>query len=249
MNLVKEVATHLTIFPVAKQSVNSADGDEEIDFDLENTDDTLEFSKDNSYIPTKIIQKRIRMKEEAILLKNSVTNLGEVLNKYTLGNPRFQLDVKKISVVKFSNELLMNLNLNFRFNDNLFRKMTKTFDETLSYNNVQKEIMRTIVTRKGAFLFEDSNFFEVDKVNLSEYTKLTTLRNSRVLLYWRNLELDNEVIKKIITLGLCFLLEIITYAELYFYISQFIERGSYEITIKYVKNSYVLIGIESPIFQ
>lgn len=86
-------------------------------------------------------------------------------------------------------------------------------------------------------------------VNLAKNTKVTTLVNTRVILFWRNVRLEDTVKKRIISLGLLYLMRKISKAELLFYIREILPSGSLEVTIRYKVNTYVLIGVESPLFS
>jgi hypothetical protein len=233
--------------PAKKNNDNlkNQDADDEEDPDiasgiLKNEDDENKKSKKND---DKIL------KSEIVINNNKLNHIKIILDKYKVTSPSLLTDVKRLDVVKFSSELLLNLDLSLKYNDRLFKGKTIRFSETLSYDNDVKLKARVIALDKNGYLFEDSNYFEVEKIHLDEYTNLTTLRNSRVLLYWREVEISEFVVKRLLTLGLWFLINIITKAELIFYIQQAINNNSYNISIKYVENTYVIIGIEGPIFS
>lgn len=186
---------------------------------------------------SKYFENIYQMDLKSLLLRNEIL-------------PGFNINVETIDVVKFSSELLQNLNLllNYRTKVYIVRNTYK-FDETLSYNENQKKKFKRLVTEQDGYLENESNYFTVKKEFLSRNTKTVTLRNSRVILFWRKLELKDNEVKRILSLGLSFLIGSITLAELYFYVRRIVPKGIYEVSIRYKKNSYVLIGIEKPIFR
>lgn len=188
---------------------------------------------DNMFIETLADDQIITTKEDSL----------------TIFSPKFQLNGEKLEIVKFSSDLLLNLDLTFKFDHLKVIPSIYIFDETLSYDNRIREKLKNIIIHKGGYLLEDSNFFSVEKYQLSDYTNLTTLRNSRVSLFWRGVELTEVNIKRILSMGLAFLLGVISQAELVFEIKQEIKNDNYSINIKFEKNRYIRIGIEAPVFS
>lgn len=224
---------------------DTIDNDEEISSPesnniVENSDDILVLTKKN----------RIREMESEIEDKSAIINMLEdsVFVHDDVGVPRFNLDLSRMDVVKFSSELLQNLNLLLSYKRlGFYRK--KLFDETLTYNKLFGDSFKELVLDKHGYLEEEENYFELSKEYVSKDTNTILLRNSRVILYWRSFELDQIMIKRILTLGLLFLIGSINKAELYFYIRRIIPDGTYEISIRNKENSFVLIGIEKPLFS
>lgn len=167
-------------------------------------------------------------------------------------NPDNNLDLDKIKVVKFSSELLMNLDLQFNAKGKLFKKRNNLlFDKDVGYNSDEKErLNRVLITDKG-YLNNEENYINVDPKFLTEFTKSITLRNSRVILYWRNLDIDFKTAQRILSLGLGYIIGAITKAELIYEIREAIVNETFDVSISidYKKNTYVLIGLEGPIFN
>lgn len=162
--------------------------------------------------------------------------------------PRFNLDVASMNVVKLKSDLLKNLHLEIR-GSHLFGTKEKTFSEELLYDASLKNEFRDYIIKHGGYLIQESNYFEISTELLSELSKATMLVNSRVLLFWRGVTIDDLTVRKILTAGLGFLIGSISYAELVFQIKKLIPKGTFEVSVKYQKDAFVLIGVEQPVFS
>lgn len=111
--------------------------------------------------------------------------------------------------------------------------------------------MNKILLKDKGYLNDEENYISVDSKFLSEYTQSITLRNSRVILYWRNLDLKYNDAQRIISLGLGYLIGAISKPELLYEIKETIINESFDvsISINHKKNAFVLIGLEGPIFD
>lgn len=188
------------------------------------------------------------LSDRIIVKKDSFLDLSKIVN----GEPNFpgiELNMEKLDVVKFTSDLLLNINLDLTFKNVLQITEVKKFDQTLSYDQDSKNLAKKLIVSRGAFFDYDQNYFDVPNKYITKNTKVRTLRNSRVVLFWRNVELSEYQKKRILTLGLSHLLNVISYAELYYCIQKALPRGQYLITIRPVPNSYVLIGVEREVFS
>lgn len=144
---------------------------------------------------------------------------------------RFNLDVNKMEVVKFSADLLQTLTLNVNYMT-LTGRTVRNFDETLAYVSSEKDKFYNLVTKRKGYLQEDSNYYQIDKSILSEDREAIILANSRVILFWRGLTLNEWQIKRIITLGLLHLIGQLTVGQLYIQVKDIIPKGIFEVSIK-----------------
>lgn len=187
-----------------------------------------------------------------LVLKSSVElksndKLHDVLVENSI-DPRFNLNVESMRMVKYTSELFESLDLNIISNHILGEKIT-LFSENLSYNERAKRKFKHLVIHRKGYLENISNYFFVDRKYVSDDSYVVTLRNTRVLLYWRGFDLEEHNVKRILTLGFCFLTGNLSTAELYYYISILFPKGSFEVNIKYKSNTFVLITIEKPLFS
>lgn len=169
-----------------------------------------------------------------------------------LQNDKFKqanyLDVENKQAVRFSSDLVNNLKLVVNYKEFLLKK-SKQFDETITYVQEESSLFRNLVLKKKGYLSDKSDFNVVDSSMLTQNTKTITLSNTRVILFWRSIELKEYIIQRILTLGLLFLIGNISIAELIFYIKLELPEGNFEVKILQQKNNYVVIGIEKPIFS
>lgn len=209
------------------------------------SDDESEESETNQVLNNIKVVKEMSESEEINLLDLSRFTFQN--NKYP-NLPEFNLKFEDRDVVEFSSQLLLNLDLTVNI-DGLLRDRSVKFDQKISYATKEANRFKNLIYNKNGYLNEESNFFELDKKDLIENSNSVILRNSRIVLFWRGLNLSNIDVKKIISLGLTFMLDLISEAELYYKIRSIIPKGIYEISVKHERNSYVIIGIEEPIFS
>lgn len=162
--------------------------------------------------------------------------------------PRFNLNVANMQVTKIKSELLKNLDLSLRGNF-LFVVKDRSFSEELLYDSSLEKDFREYIIKHGGYLIQEKNYFEISPDLLSELTRATMLINSRVLLFWRGITIDDLTVKKILTAGLGFLIGSISYPELLLLIKKEIPNETFEVSVKYQTNAYVMIGIEEPVFS
>lgn len=207
------------------------------------------FNLDQKEIRIKTISEVLDYNDQEIMTVKDSTILDEYLTLYKT-EPRYNLDTDKMKVVKFSSDLLRSLQLilNYKILGGLTRK-NHEFDITLSFDLDLKEKFKHLVTKQDGYLNEGDNYIDVDKRLLTENTKVTILNNSRVILFWRGVKLNEYTIRRILTLGLSYLIGALTRAELYYYIRQVIPKGTYQVTVRHRENAFVLIGVEEPIFK
>jgi hypothetical protein len=170
---------------------------------------------------------------------------------FTLSNnvdlPRLNLNIKDKQMVRFSSDLVYGLNLDLH-HKSIFGNNVIKFKDDITYNRDQGLKFKEYVTKRKSYLEEESNYFNIEDVKLTKSCKATSLINTRVILFYRNVNLVEIDVKRILTLGLAYLTNIITRAELFFEINNIIPKGRYEVTINAKEKSYVLIGIEPPVF-
>jgi hypothetical protein len=164
--------------------------------------------------------------------------------------PGLNFKLNDVKLAKFTVDYLDTLDLSLKMVNFLGIESIVEFDETISYNDLEKAKFKNFVMKKGGYLNEESNYIRIhDKRILSESMKASSLRNSRVILFWRGLDLDDVSVKKILSLGLAYLLENLSKAELIFEVRKLVPKGIYEISIDHKYKTYVIIGVESPIFS
>lgn len=176
-------------------------------------------------------------------------NIEMVMSHVHIDAPGFNLDIDKMDVVKYSEQLLGNLDLMITYRNMLGMFTEKVFDEAIASNPRLKKSFRRKILHGDGYLTDQSNYFDVDSKFLDEYSKMSTFRNSRVLLIWRGVDLKSSQIKRILTLGLGFLIEAISKAELIFAVKQILPLGDFNVKVMYVRKSYVFIGIEGQVFS
>lgn len=182
--------------------------------------------------------------ERELVLRNTIDDELEFVK---IALPRLQLNIDKIGLVKFSADLVYGLKLNVQFKT-LLGTRSLTFESDVTYNEEEgQKFRRSIIERKG-FIYPEENYFNLKDELVTKGTKVTTLINTRVILFYRSVILSEDTVKRVLSLGLLFLIKKISYAELFFEINKLLPNGIFNVSIKYVDNSYVLIGIELPIF-
>lgn len=143
----------------------------------------------------------------------------------------------------------MNLDLTLRYSDYIIFDKERKFDESITYIEEESNEFRKLLLYNDAYLSNDDNYVKVGDKYLPRFTEAMTLRNTKVILYWRGIILTEIKCKKILSLGLAFLLDFISEAQLLFDIKLIIPNGLYEIKIRKESKTYVFIGIEEPVFN
>jgi hypothetical protein len=213
--------------------------------------DEIEDDSENENIPTITVNSlvkinNIRRNEEIIANKEAVNGL---LSKNFKNNENLKLeldlDLDRKKVVKFAEELVLGLDLTIQRSSKVgFLTKTKKFAHDITYNVERGNSFRNEIISNKGYLSNEKNYFSVSDKYTTKNTSVVTLTNSRVILFWRGVKLDEEAIKKIITLGLGYLIKTLTYAELYHNIYQIIPDGDFNVSIRSKDNTYVLIGVE-----
>lgn len=160
----------------------------------------------------------------------------------------FKLDLNDMSIIRMPTDFLVALDLTIQYSNLIGRKDQK-FEETIGYLEEDRTKFKDLVYNRDGRLKEDSNYFNIPNQDLSFDRNAITLKNQRVIVFWRNIFLSEKVARQIVTLGLAYLLNIISDAELIFKIRNLLPFGVHEISVKSVPNTYVLIGIEPPMFS
>jgi hypothetical protein len=153
-----------------------------------------------------------------------------------------------MKVIRMPTDFLVSLDLTISCS-NLFGERKFEFDETVSYVQEEKDKFKELVFDRDGYLTEDHNYFKVPGEDLSFDRNAITLKNQRVIVFWRNINLTERVTKQIVTLGFAYLLNIVNDAELVFRIRQMLPLGVHGVSVKSIPNTYVIIGIEPPIFS
>jgi hypothetical protein len=152
-------------------------------------------------------------------------------------------DYDNMKVIKFVSDFLQSLDLELKYK-RLFREQTISFDETLGYDKVVIDKFKKLVLEKDAYFTSNVNFLPIDSV----YSAVS-LRNARVTLCWRDIYLNDSDIKRILTLGIAYLSNFITKAEMLFHIRRITSQlGLFELGISERKSTYLVIRIRSPVF-
>jgi hypothetical protein len=214
-------------------------------------DDDHEDDSENQNSPIVTINslariKRIRENEEAIANEETVNGLLRKNFKFNENlELKLDLDLDRKKVVKFAEELVLGLDLTIQSSSKVgFLSKTKKFAQDITYNTERGNDFRNQVISNKGYLFNEKNYFFVDDRYTMRKSNVVTLTNSRVILFWRGVKLDDDAVKRIITLGLGYLIKTLTYAELYYNISKIIPDGDFNVSIRSKENTYVLIGVE-----
>jgi hypothetical protein len=190
--------------------------------------------------------KRIRENEEEIQRNVPKTS---ILKEFLVAKGKSELDLNLNldgkEMVKFVKDLVFGLDLTVKSAGRVgFNDRTRQFAESITYDVKEGNAFRNEIYENKGYLYDEGNYFWVDDKFTTPNTKVVTLRNSRVILFWRGFDFGELNIKRIISLGFCFLIRTITEAELYNEISKIIPKGDLSVSVKHKRDAYVLIGIE-----
>jgi hypothetical protein len=250
--VIREVVLQTQTFPVHNDVINSTnDGDDEdkilFSDGYESQQDQLENKISYlSAIFAYIINRRNNLLGQELELDSSNFKIGDIYLVNTF-IPRIALDIDNLKVVRFSEDLVYGLKLSVNYK-NFLASVNQNFDSDVTYNEDEGLKFRRLIMERKGYLDPEENYFYLKDNLLSEGTKVTTLINTRVLLFWRGIELSEYIVKRTLSLGLLYLIKRISYAELIFEIYSLLPNGRYNVSVKSVDSSYVLIGIELPIF-
>jgi hypothetical protein len=164
-------------------------------------------------------------------------------------SPRFNLNFLKLEEIPESDLLLSNLDLVLSYRGIANIRSTVKFDKDFVYNGDKVRRFKRLIFKRDGYLNDEINYFELRDDNFSEYTKCIMLRNSRVILFGRNVEIEHSVRQRILSAGVLLLIGELSRDELASYIKSKLPNGQFEVSIKYEHNTYVLIGIESPLLK
>lgn len=231
----------------------------ELEYDSDTSDDEFEHQQEDDSFVVERDEVFVKLQnpnfENPNLVREIILNSENILRLSRLVNsvstcPKFELDINNLKIVKYSSEFLLNLNLSLTYKNVLMVTSYKEFDETLSYSYEAKEKAKQLILNRGGYFHDDSNFFEVeDEKRISKGTNIMMIRNSRVTLFWRNVILSYDQKKRILSLGLGYMIGIISYAELYYCIQRALPKGSYNVSVKTIPKTFVLIGVEGELFS
>jgi hypothetical protein len=163
--------------------------------------------------------------------------------------PRFHLNLDDIGIVQNIDGIYANLDLTINYRTILNRRSQRSFEKDFISREVGLKRFKTAIIHRDGYFHEESNYFYVDESNFNAGTKCTMLRNNRIILYWRNVILPNETVKRILTAGLLVLAGKLTQTELVSLVRDGLPSGQFEVSVNHNPNSYVLIGIEAPVFR
>jgi hypothetical protein len=180
-------------------------------------------------------------------IDNDVGNLKDILS-FKDDIPRLNLNINSMNTLIMIKDLIKDVDLTMKVNSGLFGSIVNYSEEIIYNDELAAGFTKHVLNKKG-YLIEESNYFDVDKKNLSYGTNVFVLINTRVLLFWRDVNLDETMKKRIITLGFALLINKISLAELYFFIKEALPPITCEVSVSYKKNTYVLIGVEGPVFS
>jgi len=218
--------------------------DDFVTLDIEVEDNLLELDKIKVKILDRIEDKRYFM-EAAVKLVTRHDLLEDVFRKkYGTG---LLLNVNAKRIVEKIDELVLGLDLKLH-TKGAFKKV-HSFDTRLFHDEKIKKKFHNLIFNREGMLNEEGNYFWVDSEHLSDQGKACTLRNTRVILYWRDLELSDYIVKRILTLGLDFLIMEYTKEELIAKILDCLPNGVFEVNVKREMKTFVLISIEKPLLE
>lgn len=163
--------------------------------------------------------------------------------------PEFLSDPENLGVIRSNYDLLTNLVLRVKYTRLMIWDKIYSFDENLANDKDTRLKFRDLILNKRGYFEHDSNYFELRKAKKPKGTSIQCIKNLRVTLFWSNIILDEIQIKRILTLGLAFLMEEISEAELIFHVNEIIKvRGKYDIFLNSKEKVFVRIGIRLPLF-
>jgi hypothetical protein len=211
-----------------------------------------DLSDDNSINEDNTLNKGINKTIDKSLNSSINSSLPDMLEGSELKLsklPEQRINLDDVKLVKFSSDLVTNLDLNLKIGHILGISSLVKFDETISYSEKQGTRFKHFVVKKHGYLINEDNYIKVNEKYMSSNSKATTLRNLRVVLFWRGFDLDDISCKRIITLGLVYLLENMSKTELQVAIRKVIPAGIFEVSVERKLKTWVLIGVEVPIFR
>lgn len=219
------------------------------DPDPDDTDEEpdLFYNKQGTLVPAFIANKRQIEGSIELRLDNDVGIKHDMLS-FSDDIPRLNLNINTMNTLTMVTDLLKGIDLKMKVNSGLFSSIINYGNEIVYNDENAAGFTKHVLKRKG-YLIEESNYFNVNTDKLSYETNVLALVNTRVILFWKDIRLNDIVKKRIITLGLAFLINKISLAELYFFIREALPPLSCEVSVSYKKNTYVLIGVEGPIFS
>lgn len=255
MELAVTMEVAITPHPNDGFSVDSS-SDEYLDLDEHEEPDSEESEEEdlvgnipkfvfirNEIFKQKVAETDVEVEDVLGLLKH----IREITHDDNI--PRFSLDVGKLGLVPNIENIFANLNLNLSYRNILGRRSTLDFPKDFLYNKKLLKKFKTALLYRDGYLEEDSNYFDVDESHFRVGTQCSMLRNSRVILYWRNVNISGTAIRRSLSAGLLLLAGKLERSQLASAIRSELPNGQFEVSINYVPNSYVLIGIEAPVFR
>lgn len=182
---------------------------------------------------------------------NTVKDLNEF--QYALEQdllkPGYDFDFTNYKVAKFSSDLLMNLDLTLTKYGTLFGKGKKVVvDDSITYNIDEKQRFRNMILKENYYFSSSSNIRYIPRDILDEYTQAICLRNSRVTLSWRNVDILMIDQLKIVTFSIALLVGSINEAEFLILIKDAVPYYQYKIRVSNHLRKFVHVHIENDLF-
>jgi hypothetical protein len=227
---------------------------EDLEYDTESSSSEEDSSDDLEDIPIHSPIKRDHNFEGFNEVSDNFDAVIALLQKnydviYDKHNPRFYMNILKLEIVPEVDLMLVNLNLELDYKNLAQIRSKIKFDKDFVYDEDKVDKFKKLILKRDGFLNDEINYFTIKNDKLSRGTKCVMLRNSRIIVFGRNVNLEYSVIQRILSAGVLLLIGKITREELAVYIRNKLPNGQYELSIKYEPNKLVLIGIEKPVFS
>lgn len=205
--------------------------------------------KDEVYVPAFILKKRKYFKGEIEVLLNENFDEQFLFNKIKRSQG-INLNVQSMEKVIAVSDLVKNLDLKVEFLIPLNTIFDENFENDITYNFIEKERFRKYIMNYRGRLKQAKNYVKLNDEFSAKYYETVILSNSRVLLQWKGVNLSSVCQERILSLGLLYLIDAITKAELVYNISLELPKNvQLEILTRKEQNRYVLISISDPVFS
>lgn len=191
--------------------------------------------------------EQISEKDKAKLLSIIKNNKFDFAFAELIDDLGLNLNLENMPLIKFSVDLLRNIDLTIKRDRLLGMSSDIMFDDSIAYIDFEKQKFRKVILNKKSYFTNDNNFFEIRSDKIDASRTAYTLRNSRVVIFWRDYNMNDYTLKRLFTLGTSHLVGIISLAEMSIEIGKVI-KGRFEVSVQSQTNRFVLIGIEPPLF-
>lgn len=168
----------------------------------------------------------------------TVLRKSEVINVILYG--------KEILSRTFSPDLFKDLNLTLRWKG-WFRNREVKLDESLFYDSEMRNVMESLIIQKAGYFPSESNyiFLPYGKKPLKQDDSFCMMVGTRVTLVWNGVAISDNKVKRILSLGFTYVLDIISKAQLIHSIALDVNCYEFQISVIGVKKQYVNIEIRS----